>query len=107
MSKDDVKSSDTISKNSRITDSPKEDLPDGNSAINVDEATNDDEKTDVNEKIMELDKSSQVTQPSVENQGPAKENNSLNGNDFDGNTSSSSNEANIDNKNKSTERIKQ
>ena len=107
MSKDDVKSSDTVCKNSRITDSPKEDLPDGNAPINVDEATNDDEKTDVSEKIMELDKSSQVIQPSVETKGPGKENNSSNGNDYDGNTSSSSNEANSDNKNKSTERIKQ
>ena len=106
--KDDANPSDSSSKSSRITDSPKEAAPDGHTDINEDQATCDVEKTEGSEKITEFVKSPQAIQNTVEAESPGNENISENGNDVEDNNSITSNAAqNSDNTNKSTVRIKQ
>ena len=108
ISKDDVNPSDISCKSNKITDSPKEVSPDGNTPVKVDEATCDIEKTDETEKITELDKSSHAIPNSVKAEVSGHENNSSSDNGVEDYKIITSNTAdNSDNTNKSIIRIKQ
>ena len=108
ISKDGVSPSESSNKSSKITDSPKEVSPDGNTPVKVDEATCDIKKTEATEKNTEGDKSSHAIQNSVKEEIPGHENNSSNINGADDSKINPSNTIdNGDNTNKSTVRIKQ